>query len=87
MNFLYIALSAFVGGVATAFLGFLDSQQEFQIRKFCASIIRSCFAAVIIAVAFEYSDDMNPIDIALAFLGGAGIDVIGNRTAGILRRR
>ena len=87
MNFIWIALAAFVGGVATAFLGFLDSQQEFQIRKFCASLIRSCFAAVVIAAAFQYSDEMQPVDIALAFLGGAGIDVIGNRTAGILRRR
>ena len=85
MNIIWIAVSAFVGGIVTAILGWLDSGETFNMRKFGSSLVRALVAAIVFAVAYTYSNGLSPIDIGIAFLGGAGVDVVGNRISGAIK--
>ena len=87
MNLTFIALATFTGGIASALLGWLDSKEVFNVRKFSASGIRSLVAGVVFAVGYSYSNGLAPIDLAIAFLGGSGIDVIANRAQGAIKRK
>jgi hypothetical protein len=80
MYTVYIALAAFVGGVVAALLGFLESHEGFDSRKFGASAIRALIAALIFALANQGAP--SAVNILYAFLGGAGIDVLVNRVGG-----
>ncbi len=79
MNTLYIALAALLGGIAAALLGWLESGESFNPRKFGGSLIRSLIAAAVFAAGYQVSGGIGAIDLLYAFLGGAGVDVIGNR--------
>jgi len=85
VNPIMIAVSAFLGGLAASVLGWLDSQEAFQVRKFAASAVRALFAAVVFAVGYTYANDITAMDIAVAFCGGAGIDCLGNRISGSIK--
>ena len=85
MNVLWIAGSAFVGGIVAAMLGWLDSGESFEVRKFSASVARALVAAVVFAVGYSYTNSLSPIDIGIAFVGGAGVDVLGNRVTGAIK--
>ena len=84
MNTLYIALAALLGGIVAALLGWLESGEPFNLRKFGGSLIRSLIAAAIFAAGYQLSGSIGIIDLFYAFLGGAGVDVIGNRISGSL---
>ena len=84
MDRLYISIAAVLGGLAVALLGWLDSNEPFDVRKFGGSVIRALIAGVIFAVGYEMSDSAGWRDLFYAFLAGAGVDVIGNRIAGKL---
>ncbi len=84
MNTLYIALAALFGGIVTALLGWLEGGETFSLRKFGGSLIRSLIAGAIFAVGYQISGGVGIIDLLYAFLGGAGVDVIGNRISGKL---
>jgi hypothetical protein len=84
MDVLYIAMAALLGGVASALLGWLECADQFNLRKFGGSVIRSFIAADIFAVGYRLSGSIGVIDLFYAFLGGAGVDVIGNRISGKL---
>ncbi len=83
MDMLYIALAALLGGLVAALLGWLEGGEPFSPRKFGGSVIRSLIAAAIFAVGYQ-SGYLGIIDLLYAFLGGAGVDVIGNRISGKL---
>lgn len=85
MEVLYIALAAFAGGVVAAVLGYLDSELPFQPKKFIASLARALVAGAAFAVGYSYSDGITPLEIAAAFVAGAGIDVLGNRGIGAIK--
>ncbi len=82
MDKLYIALAALLGGLVAALLGWLESSEPFNYRKFCGSAIRSLVAGAIFAAGYALSGTIGILDLLYAFLGGAGVDVIGNRIAG-----
>jgi len=84
---IWIGLAAFVGGIAAALLGWLESKVTFDRRKFGSSAVRALVAAIGLAAVYEYGDSITPIDLLLAFLGGAGVDVVGNRMAGAITSR
>jgi len=85
MDRLYVALAALGGGLVAAFLGWLESNEPFDRRKFGGSAIRALIAAVIFAVGYQLSHiAVTVMDLFYAFLGGAGVDVLGNRIAGKL---
>lgn len=82
MDRLYISIAAVMGGVVVALLGWLESSEPFNIRKFGGSVIRALIAGAIFAAGYEMSDAAGWRDLFYAFLAGAGVDVIGNRIAG-----
>ena len=82
MDRLYISIAAVMGGVVVALLGWLESSEPFNIRKFGGSVIRALIAGAIFAAGYEMSDSAGWRDLFYAFLAGAGVDVIGNRIAG-----
>ncbi len=82
MDRLYIALVSLSGGLAAALLGWLECSEPFSPRKFGGSVIRSLVAAIIFAIGYHLSGPVGIVDLFYAFLGGAGVDVIGNRISG-----
>lgn len=82
MEKLYIALAALLGGLVAALLGWLESSEPFNTRKFGGSVIRALIAAIVFAVGYHLSGSLVILDLFYAFLGGAGVDVLGNRIAG-----
>ena len=82
MDRLYVALAALLGGLAAALTGWLDSNEAFNPRKFGGSAIRALIASVIFAVGYHLSGPAGILDLFYAFLGGAGVDVLGNRISG-----
>jgi hypothetical protein len=85
MNVFYIALAAFAGGIVAAVLGYLDSETPFQLKKFLASVGRALVAGALFAARYSYSDGITPVEIAIAFVTGAGFDVLGNRGIGAIK--
>ena len=87
MSIFWLAGAAFAGGIAAALLGWIDSAEPFQSRKFGSSVIRALIAGVVFAVGYSFANGLTTIDIGIAFLGGAGIDVLGNRAVGAIKMR
>jgi len=85
MNVILVGASALVGGMVAAVLGWLDSGEVFEARKFSASIVRALIAGVVFAVGYTYTNSLSPLDIGIAFIGGAGVDVLGNRISGAIK--
>jgi len=84
MDRLYVALAALLGGLVAALLGWLESNEPFNARKFGGSAVRALIAAVIFAVGYQLANSVTMLDLFYAFLGGAGVDVLGNRISGKL---
>lgn len=82
MDRFYIALAALLGGLVAALLGWLDSSELFNPRKFGGSAVRALIAAIIFAAGYQLANSVSVLDLFYAFLGGAGVDVLGNRIAG-----
>lgn len=84
MERLIIALVALLGGLVAALVGWLDSKEAFDARKFGGSAVRSLIAGIVFAVGYHLAGAVSTLDLFYAFLGGAGVDVLGNRIAGKL---
>ncbi|KTB47837.1 hypothetical protein DEALK_06820 [Dehalogenimonas alkenigignens] len=82
MERLYIALAALLGGAVAAALGWLESKEAFDLRKFGSSIFRSLIAGMVLALSSSLAGPVDVAALLYAFLGGAGVDVIGNRLSG-----
>lgn len=85
MGILYVTLAAFGGGIAAAIMGWMDSGDVFIGRKFMASVVRALVAGGVFAVGYTLSGSVTIMDIVIAFVAGAGVDVLGNRVAGSIR--
>lgn len=85
MNVAYVVVAAFVGALVAAVLGWITTEEPFNGRKFGASCLRALLAAAVFGATFSYVNQLHPIDILIAFLGGAGVDVIGHRVSGSIR--
>ncbi len=84
MDALVIAACAFLGGVLLALLGWADSREKFDSRKFLASVIRSLFAAIVFAIGYQFKNGLTWLDYLAALASGAGFDVGVNRVASAL---
>ncbi len=85
MGILYVALSAFGGGIVASIMGWLDSGDEFISRKFVASVLRALVAGIVFAISYSLVGKVSVMDIIIAFAAGAGVDVLGNRLAGSIK--
>jgi hypothetical protein len=82
MDRVYVALAALAGGLFSALMGWMASDDPFDARKFGGSAIRTLIAAIIFAVGYQFTHTtVTVLDLFYAFLGGAGVDAIGNRIA------
>ena len=84
---LFIALLACAGGIVSSLLGWLDSAEPFVPRKFMASVVRALVAGILFAIGYSFTNGINILDLFAAFLGGAGIDALGNRISGSIIHR
>jgi hypothetical protein len=75
-------MAALLGGLVAALLGWLESNEPFNPRKFGGSAIRALIASILFAVGYQLLGTLGLLDLFYAFLGGAGVDVLGNRVAG-----
>lgn len=80
------ALVAAAGSLAAGMLGWLDSGGPFNWRKFASNVIRSVTAGMVYALGQEVSKFSGVTLYFYAFLGGAGVDIILNRTQGGIGR-
>ena len=80
-----IALVSVLGAVVSATLGWLESGEDFDTRKYAASVLRAVIAGLVFAYGFSTFEEATPWLYLAAFLGGAGVDVLGHRAAGTLR--
>lgn len=85
MDIVWIAVSALGGGTTAALLGWLESQESFVPKKFMGSVVRALVAAVGFAVGYSYANGVTGLDIAIAFCGGAGFDMLGKTAIGAVR--
>ena len=85
MNTILVIVVTIVGALVSATLGWIDSGEDFVGRKFASSIIHAILAAIIFAVgSYTTLASIGTWDFFVAFLGGAGIDVLGNRLEGFV---
>lgn len=87
LQILAISLLSVLGAVTTATLGWLESDEPFNPRKYVASLLRATIAGLITALGFSTVTTIDAWDYIVAYLAGAGVDVFGHRIAGNLRRR
>ncbi|MCK9598992.1 MAG: hypothetical protein M0R06_08135 [Sphaerochaeta sp.] len=81
-----IALCAFVGGIASALLGWAESKEAFNSRKFLGSAARSFIAGAVFATGYQLSGtSLEAMDILAAILAGAGVDGLGKRLGATVR--
>lgn len=74
------------GGVASAVLGWMESGELFDSRKFGASLIRAVLGSAVAALAFQGIESVDVFVYVTAFLTGAGLDVIGKRAQAALSK-
>jgi hypothetical protein len=76
-----LSILAVGGALFLAALGWLDSGEPFNGRKFASSILRAVVAGLIFAFSTYSGVDtiLNGWMYVAAFLGGMGIDAAGNR--------
>ncbi len=86
MDPIVIGVAAFLGGVISAVLGWLDSGEAFNARKFTSSALRALVAGLIFAAGYEYAGgQITIIDIFIALIAGAGFESGGNRIVGAIK--
>lgn len=81
IELLWLALASFLGALAAALLGWAESSDPFDGRKFLASAVRGLIAAAAFAAGFSLAGRVTWFHYLGAFLGGAGMDVLGKRGA------
>ena len=87
IELLILFLATILGAVTTSGLGWLDSGETFNARKYIPGVIRGVVAAIIVFIpastGYLGADIGLPVILG-AFVAGMGVDVAGNRLAGIL---
>ncbi len=79
MDVVYISLCAFGGGIIAAVLGWIDSKEPFDSKKFMSSVIRALVAGFVFGIGYALTGHPVARDFIIAFISGAGVDAIGNR--------
>jgi len=83
---LIIALTI-LGGVISAVLGWADSGEPWDARKFIATAIRAGIGAGTLALGFQGVTDISVWVYLSAFLSGAGADILGKRIQEVAQQK
>jgi len=83
---LILVLVTVAGAIAAAILGWAESGEPFNLRKFASSLGRAVIAGLLSSLIFQGVTEITVWTIVLALLTGAGVDVIGHRGAGVLNQ-
>ena len=86
LNLVVVAVAAFSGGLLSSVLGWLDSKEPWDSRKFGRSAGFALLSGIGFAVGYSFSNSIGARDVFVAILAGAGVDSISNRAIGALRR-
>jgi len=78
-----VTLTVF-GAILAAVLGWAESGDPFNLRKFAASLGRAILAGLLSSLLFQGATEITVGLIVLALLTGAGVDVVGHRGIGAL---
>ena len=78
----WTVIAAFVGALGCGIAGWADSHEPFDPRIFMGTVWRALFAAMTFALTFQAANLTGWQIYVAAFLGGAGIDAVGNRIQG-----
>lgn len=78
-DLVFVALAAFAGGMLSAILGWIDSREPFDVRKFGRSLIFALLAGIAFGVGYNFVGVVGVRDLFLAVLSGAGVDVLSHR--------
>ena len=76
-----------IGAITVALLGWIESGEPFNPRKFAASIGRAIIGGLLAALIFEGTTNPTIWTYVSAFLIGAGLDVTGHRLSGAIQRK
>ena len=89
IELLLLLIVAMFGAIISAILGWAESGEDFNARKFVPSLFRTAIAAAAVFVGTSYVDigSVTLMIYILVFLAGMGIDSGGNRLAGALRTK
>ncbi len=79
-DYILIIVAAFLGSLGSGFCGFLKSQERFDMRKFMSSVWSAILSAMLFASVAEKTSELGVYNFVAAFLGGAGVDVLTNRS-------
>ena len=83
---LILVLLSVVGAIIAAVLGWVESGEPFDQRKFLASVFRAVLAGLFAALVFQDIENITLWTFVVALLYGAGFDVLGHRAAGAISR-
>jgi hypothetical protein len=86
-DYIIVIAAAFIGALGSGVAGWWDSNEPFEFRKFMGSVWSALFAAMLFALGYDKINDLGVANFITAFLGGAGVDVIGNRVQGGINNR
>jgi hypothetical protein len=85
LEMLIMALLAVAGAIFAAVLGWGESGDPFDARKFLSSIGRAIVAGLLVATGLiAVPTEVNMLIYIGSFVAGMGIDAAGNRIAGIV---
>ena len=84
INLIWIILAAFLGGMATALIGWSQQGGPWDSKKFTGSVAGAVIGAVVAALTIEYESATTPLVYLTAFLIGVGVEGGGNRIIGAI---
>ena len=87
MNILWLALAAWGGGIVSGLLGWFESKEPFDARKFSSTFLRALLAAAVFAIggAVSLVGAIGWEVLIASFLAGAGVDAGLKRLAGSIK--
>ncbi|MBA7627054.1 hypothetical protein ES703_34515 [subsurface metagenome] len=89
IQLILLLIAAILGAIVSSLLGWAESNEAFNARKFMPSIVRAAIAAVAVFLTVTYIDigAVTLVTYVAVFLSGMGIDAGGNRISGTLRTK
>ena len=75
-----IAVAAWIGGLVSGLVGFWKSGEKFDWKKFGCTALTALIAGAAFAIGYKLAGQtVSWLDIAIAFVAGAGADTLVNR--------